>query len=137
MTPTLLIRNAAGILTGRRGKNARHAGPDLRIRGARIEAIGILPAKPGEAQIDASGCVVYPAWVNTHHHLAESLLKGIPGGINSSLTDWLQAVPIRYRGRYSERSFRLAARVGAGRIGALRLRHRGRPQLCLLPGRGF
>jgi cytosine/adenosine deaminase-related metal-dependent hydrolase len=112
MTTSLLIRNAEAILTGQRGEHARHAGPDIRIRGARIEAIGALAPEAGEAQIDASGCVIYPAWVNTHHHLAESLLKGLPAGINASLTDWLQVVPIRYRGRYTERTLRLAARVG-------------------------
>lgn len=112
MSPSLLIRNAAAILTGMRAQRARHAGPDIRIRGARIEAVGALAPEANEPQIDATDCVVYPAWVNTHHHLAESLLKGLPAGINASLTDWLQAVPIRYRGRYSERSLRMAARIG-------------------------
>ena len=110
--PSLLIRNAAAILTGLPGAPARHAGPDIRIRGRRIEAMGALTPEPGEAQIDATDCVIYPAWVNTHHHLAESLLKGLPGGINVSLTDWLHAVPIRHRGRFSERTFRIAARIG-------------------------
>jgi cytosine/adenosine deaminase-related metal-dependent hydrolase len=109
---SLLIRNAAAILTGLAGSQARHAGPDLRVRDRRIEAIGALTPEPGEAQIDATGCVIYPAWVNTHHHLAESLLKGLPGGINASLTDWLHAVPIRYRGRFEEQTFRMAARIG-------------------------
>ena len=112
MSPDLLIRNAAAILTGGRGEGARHAGPDIRVRAGRIEAIGALAPQSGEAQIDASGCVVYPAWVNTHHHLAESLLKGLPAGINASLTDWLMAVPIRYRGRFDETTFRTAARIG-------------------------
>src|SRR5579862_607908 len=112
MTPSLLIRDAAAILTGLAGSLARHAGPDIRIRGTRIEAVGKLEPEAGEAQLHATGCVIYPAWVNTHHHLAESLLKGLPAGINASLTDWLRAVPIRYRGRYGERAFRMAARVG-------------------------
>jgi cytosine/adenosine deaminase-related metal-dependent hydrolase len=110
--PSLLIRNAAAILTGLAGEPARHAGPDIRIRGNRITAIGALAPEPGEEQIDATGCVIYPAWVNTHHHLAESLLKGLPAGINASLTDWLHAVPIRYRGRFDEQTFRMAARIG-------------------------
>jgi len=109
---SLLIHNAAAILTGLPGDAARHIGPDLRIRGTRIEAIGALTPEPDETQIDAGGCVIYPAWVNTHHHLAESLLKGLPAGINASLTPWLHAVPIRYRGRYSEKSFRAAVRIG-------------------------
>ena len=65
----LLIRNAAAILTGARGDGARVKGPDIRIRDGRITAIGGLVHEPGEATIDATDCVVYPAWVNTHHHL--------------------------------------------------------------------
>jgi 8-oxoguanine deaminase len=109
---TCLIRNASKIMTGIAGTAARHPGPDIRIRGSRIEAIGALEAQAGEQVIDASGCVVYPAWVNTHHHLAESLLKGLPAGINCSLSDWLVAVPLAYRGRFDEEALRVAARIG-------------------------
>jgi cytosine/adenosine deaminase-related metal-dependent hydrolase len=95
-----------------KGSAARHAGPDIRIEGKRIEAIGLLAPKPGEEQIDASGCVVYPAWVNTHHHLFQSLLKGAPLGINETLTPWLAATPLRMRPAMTEEMFRLAARIG-------------------------
>lgn len=112
MTASLLIRGAAALMTGLAGQAARHPGPDIRVQGGRIAAIGMLSPKPGETCIDASGCVIYPAWVNTHHHLAESLLKGLPAGINCSLTDWLQAVPLAYRGRFDEEALRVAARIG-------------------------
>ena len=39
-----LIRGAAAILTGQRGAAARAAGPDIRIRGSLIDAIGTLHA---------------------------------------------------------------------------------------------
>lgn len=109
---SLLIRNAAAILTGLKGGEARHAGPDIRIEGKRIAAIGSLAPAPGEQQLDASGCVVYPAWVNTHHHLFQSLLKGDPLGINQTLTPWLAATPLRLRPVMDENMFRLAARIG-------------------------
>lgn len=107
-----LVRNASAILTGLSGAAARHAGPDIRIIDGRIAAIGALQALPGERMLDATDCVVYPAWVNTHHHLFQSLLKGIPAGIDQSLGAWLGAVPYRYRGMFDEQSFRLAARIG-------------------------
>lgn len=50
--------------------------------------------------IDASGCVVTPGLVNTHHHLYQSLTRALPGAINSPLFDWLKVLyPIwaRYR----------------------------------------
>lgn len=107
-----LIRNASAILTGLRGPGARHAGPDIRISQGRIAALGALQPLAGEQVLDATDCVVYPGWVNTHHHLFQSLLKGIPAGIDQSLGAWLGAVPYRYRGLFDEHSFRLAARIG-------------------------
>ncbi len=108
----LLIRNATAMLTGLPGAQARHAGPDIRVSGSRIEAIGQLAPLPGEPQIDATDCVVYPAWVNTHHHLFQSLLKGDPFGINATFTPWLAATPVRLRPLLDEPLFRLAARIG-------------------------
>ena len=67
---------------------------------------------PGERVIDASDCVVYPAWVNTHHHLFQSLLKSEPQGQNQALTQWLAATPYRFRAAFDEQTFRIAARVG-------------------------
>lgn len=107
-----LIRNAGHVLTGLRGAAARHHGQDIRVLDGRIVAMGALTPLPGETRIDARDCVVYPAWVNTHHHLFQSLLKGEPGGVNQSLTPWLAATPYRYRGAFDEHSFRLAARIG-------------------------
>jgi cytosine/adenosine deaminase-related metal-dependent hydrolase len=110
----LLIRGAQALLTGLSGADARARAnaTDLRIRDGHIAAIGSLAAEPGEAVLDASGCVIYPAWVNTHHHLAQSILKGIPGGINATLTPWLEAVPFRYRTGFHGELLRVAARIG-------------------------
>jgi cytosine/adenosine deaminase-related metal-dependent hydrolase len=114
MSETLLIRGAAALLTGLPGAAARSvAGTDLRVRGGVIDAIGTLQPEPGERVIDARGCVVYPGWVNTHHHLFQSLLKGIPAGIALPLVPWLAAVPVAYRRFFDgERALRVAARVG-------------------------
>lgn len=109
----LLVRGAAHLLTGRRDQPRATGGTDLRIRGGVITAIGTLAPEPGERVIDAAGCVVYPGWVNTHHHLFQSLLKGIPGGIDLALVPWLAAVPVKYRRHFDkEEVLRIAARVG-------------------------
>ena len=115
MTSTL-IRNATGLITGLPGAAARAAGPDLRIDGTRIAAIGRLAPLPGETVLDATDCVVYPGWVNTHHHLFQSLLKGIPAGINLQLVPWLSAVPVAYRRFASEETLRTAARIGIAEL---------------------
>ena len=108
----LLIRNAAAIMTGCAGSGSRAPGPDIRVRAGRIHAVGALAPEPGEATLDARDCVVYPAWVNTHHHLFQSLLKGEPGGLNATLRPWLAATPYRYRAGFDAQRFRLAARIG-------------------------
>lgn len=109
---SLLIQNATAILTGLPGDAARHSGPDIRIVDGRIVALGRLAVEPGERVLDATDCVIYPAWVNTHHHLFQALLKGEPQGINATLTPWLAATPYRFRGAFDADSFRLAARIG-------------------------
>ena len=113
MTPdSQLIRHAQAILTGLPGGAARAAGPDIRVRGGTIEAIGALQPLPGETTLDASDCVVYPAWINTHHHLFQSLLKGDPLGLNATLGPWLAATPLRFRAAFDADLFRLSARIG-------------------------
>ena len=110
----LLVRGASHLLTGLPGEAARsRAGCDLRIRNGHIAAIGTLAPEPGERVLDAGGCVIYPGWVNTHHHLFQSLLKGIPAGLDMQLVPWLAAVPVRYRRHFDhDEALRLAARVG-------------------------
>jgi len=110
----LLVKGAAHLWTGLRGAAMRSSiGADIRIRSGLITAIGTLAPEPGERVLDAAGCVVYPGWINTHHHLFQSLLKGIPAGINLALVPWLAAVPVPYRRFFDrEEALRLAARVG-------------------------
>jgi cytosine/adenosine deaminase-related metal-dependent hydrolase len=109
----MLIRNAAAIMTGLPGAAARARGSDLRIdREGRISAIGRLEEEPGERVVDATDCVVYPGWINTHHHLAQSVLKGVPQGINLPLLSWLESVPYRYRSRFDAELLEIAAEIG-------------------------
>lgn len=110
----LLVRGADHLWTGLPGAAMRaREGCDLRVRGGRIAAIGRLNPEPGEHVIDAAGCVVYPGWVNTHHHLFQSLLKGVPVGIDLPLVGWLAAVPVAYRRHFDrEEMLRIAARIG-------------------------
>ncbi len=109
----LLLKGAAHLWTGRRDAMRHTGGTDIRVRGGVISAIGTLPAEAGERVVDAAGCVVYPGWINTHHHLFQSLLKGIPAGINQALVPWLASVPVPYRRFFDgEEALRIAARVG-------------------------
>jgi cytosine/adenosine deaminase-related metal-dependent hydrolase len=91
----LLIENAEGIFTGLPGEAMRAQG-SIRIRDGIITAIGALTPESGERRLDASGCVIYPGLISTHHHLFQSVLKGVQAGINQPLAGWLRSVPYAY-----------------------------------------
>ncbi|RQO33645.1 amidohydrolase [Herminiimonas sp. KBW02] len=113
MTNKVFIRNAHAILTGKSGVDARSKASDIRIEQGVITEMGNdLTPQGGERVLDARDCVIYPGWVNTHHHLFQTLLKGVPNGINQTLSPWLQSVPYLYRHSFNEERLRLAARIG-------------------------
>src|SRR5258707_10632502 len=86
---------------------------DIRLTDGVISQVSAgLKAEENEETVDATDCVVYPAWVNTHHHLFQTVMKGIPGGIDAALREWLVAVPSRYRGGVDAQVLRISARLG-------------------------
>ncbi len=93
-----------------------HGYCDLLVSGSRIAVIGKdLASQPDSEHaeiIDATGLLLYPGLVNTHHHIAQSLLKAIPGSLNLGLNDWLGAVPYRYWPHYTPDTLYAAARIG-------------------------
>ena len=114
-TRGILVRGAAAIMSGL-SDAPRAAGADIRIRGSTIVEVGSLAPEPGEHVIDATGCLVYPGWVNTHHHLLQSLMKGVPGGMNATLGPWLQAVPFAFRMRFDAELLETAALLGLAEL---------------------
>ena len=106
-----LIKDAVGILTGLPGDAARTTG-DIRVVDGRIAEIGQLEAKPDERIVDASGAVITPGLVNTHHHLFQSVLKAVPAGMNEALNAWLRVVPYQFWNRLDEDAVRVAVTIG-------------------------
>ena len=90
---TLVIRNAACIATqddtGRELANA-----SILVRGNVIEAIGPADEMPlmADEVIDARGHLVTPGFVNTHHHMYQSLTRAIPAVQNAELFSWLRGL---------------------------------------------
>ncbi len=88
---TTLIKNALLLATM---DDARREIADgaIFIRGKRILQVGRsedLPAHADEV-IDASGHVVLPGLVNTHHHMSQTLTRAVPGAQDCELFDWLK-----------------------------------------------
>ena len=105
-----LIKNATAIFSP-----TQSDAHDLRISGGEITELGtnLQPlADQSEQVIDAAGCVVWPGLVNTHHHLAQSIMKGVPEGLNQDLGDWLSSVPYRYWPKVTPELMYHAARLG-------------------------
>ncbi|HSI47586.1 MAG TPA: 8-oxoguanine deaminase [Ideonella sp.] len=103
MTPaaphrTLLIRNAELIATlDDQRRELRHA--SLLVQGRQIVALGSaeelrpwLPADGVDEEIDASGHIVIPGLVNTHHHMYQSLTRAIPAAQDAELFGWLRTL---------------------------------------------
>jgi cytosine/adenosine deaminase-related metal-dependent hydrolase len=106
-----LIENSAGIFTGLPGAAMRSRG-DIRIRDGVIVEIGVLTPQPGEQRLDARGGVIYPGLISTHHHLFQSVLKGVQAGIDLPLAGWLRSVPYRFWSKIDEEALATAATIG-------------------------
>lgn len=111
-----LIRNADWIVT-MNPLRERVRGGNVLIDGCRIAALG-PGAGEGEAVdrvIDASGWAVFPGFVNTHHHLYQTLTRAIPAVQDIPLFPWLLALYEIWRGITPEAVY-LGALVGLGEL---------------------
>ncbi|WP_439149839.1 8-oxoguanine deaminase [Sulfitobacter sp.] len=91
---TLLIRGADHLLTMDDDRREL-AGADVLVRDGAIVAVGhgiIGDSQVIDRVIDASGCVVTPGLVNTHHHLYQTLTRAVPGGQDALLFGWLKTL---------------------------------------------
>ena len=88
--PTLLLKNAAALLTMDPRQPLIEAG-GLLVRDNVIELAGPSADLPQQADsvLDASGMVVLPGLINTHHHLYQTLTRALPGAQDAELFDWL------------------------------------------------
>ncbi|HHS93811.1 MAG TPA: 8-oxoguanine deaminase [Rhodobacterales bacterium] len=85
-----LIRNAQSLLTMDDAMREL-AGADVLIRHGVIAGVGHGLATTGTV-LDATGCVVTPGLVNTHHHLYQTLTRAVPGGQDALLFGWLKTL---------------------------------------------
>ncbi|KAJ31970.1 8-oxoguanine deaminase [Sulfitobacter pontiacus] len=86
----LLIRNADYLLTMDETRREL-VSADVLLRDGVVAAMGQNLTTEGEV-IEASGCVVTPGLVNTHHHLYQSLTRAVPGGQDALLFGWLKTL---------------------------------------------
>ena len=70
----------------------------IAVRDGLIADIGSGQAPTALERIDASGCLVTPGLVNTHHHLYQNLTRAYPPMTNKPLFGWLQTLYPLWRG---------------------------------------
>lgn len=110
-----LITGIEHGLTGRTGEAARFSG-SLRVNNGVITEIGDLVPRPNERILDAQGCVVCPGFVNTHHHLFQSVMKAVPTAINKPLDPWLMEVPYKFWPKLDAEALRISATIGLAEL---------------------
>src|SRR5215204_6936872 len=116
--PTLLARNASILVTM---DDQRRELPDagLFARDGVIEEVGSAEGLPRDADVvlDLTGQILLPGFVNTHHHLDQTLTRALPAGQDINLFPWLRAHYEIWAHRTPEAS-RLCTLVGLAELAA-------------------
>jgi 8-oxoguanine deaminase len=89
---TLLAKHATVLVTMDDGRREL-ADAGLFARDGIIEQVGPTAELPSTADqvLDLTGQIVLPGFVNTHHHLDQTLTRNIPAAQDNNLFPWLKA----------------------------------------------
>ena len=112
----LLVRNAELIATcDTAGREL--AGGWVAITDGVVTGIGGSddPTPTAARTIDATGCLVTPGLVNTHHHLYQNLTRAFAPAVNGTLFEWLTRLYPVWAGIDEEASY-VAAWVGLAEL---------------------
>ena len=114
--PTLLAKNAEVLVTmdGKR-RELKNAG--LYAEDGMIKKVGPDEELPTTADtvVDLTGQIVLPGFVNTHHHLNQTLTRNLPAGQNNNLFPWLKAL-YRVWARTNPEASRASTLVGLAEL---------------------
>ncbi len=108
-----VLRGADVILT-MDDADQKLTGQDILIRDGVISAVGPGLTTSGEI-LNATGCVVTPGLVNTHHHLYQTLTRAVPGGQDALLFGWLQTLYPIWQG-FDPEAFFVSAQIGLAEL---------------------
>lgn len=113
---TLLLRNA-DILVTMDAARCEIPGGGVFVRDNLIAQVGPSAELPAtaDAVIDASGLVVLPGLVNTHHHLYQTLTRAVPAAQDVELFDWLRVL-YEIWGELTDEAAYTSARVGLAEL---------------------
>jgi 8-oxoguanine deaminase len=113
---TLLVRRAELLVTMDRERREIPDGA-LLARDGWVEQVGSTGDLPGSADqvIDLSGHVLLPGFINTHHHLYQTLTRAVPAAQDAGLFAWLRTLyPIW--ARLTPDDVRLSTQIGLAEL---------------------
>lgn len=112
---TILIKNALLIATCN-DQRQKIANGSIYITDQQITEVSADPIeRPADCVLDASGKVVLPGMVNTHHHLYQTLTRNVPEVQNAPLFGWLVGLYEIWRELTAEGVF-ISAQVGMSEL---------------------
>jgi len=86
------------------------------VEGNRILEVGSgRPKVEADLEVDGRGKLLLPGFVNTHHHLYQSLFRNVPGASDAKLFDWLVFLYERWKG-LTEDAMRVASAVACSEL---------------------
>lgn len=90
---TLLVKNADLLVTMDDHRREIQDG-GLFVRDGFIEKVGPTKTLPDKADevIDASGHIILPGLINTHHHFYQTLTRAVPAAQDANLFNWLKTL---------------------------------------------
>lgn len=114
--PTLLAKNASVLVTmdGAR-RELRDAG--IYAENGIIKQVGPSSQLPSTADVvlDMTDQIVLPGFVNTHHHLNQTLTRNLPAAQNNNLFPWLKA-QYRIWAKTTEEASRASTLIGLAEL---------------------
>jgi len=98
------------------GDNRELAGGYVVVEGNRIADVGEdATGIEADEVLRGTGKLLLPGFVNTHHHLYQSLFRNVPGASDAKLFDWLVFLYERWKG-LNEESMRVASTIACSEL---------------------
>jgi cytosine/adenosine deaminase-related metal-dependent hydrolase len=112
----LLVTGAKLVATCDAGRRELPGGW-VAVTGGLISGVGAAGQEPPPAgqTLDASGCLITPGLVNTHHHMYQNLTRSYRPVVNGTLFEWLTGLYPLWAGLDEEAAY-LSAWVGLAEL---------------------
>ena len=112
----LLVRDALLVATVDDDRRELEGGW-VAVDNGLVAAVGASVVAPPDADrvIDASGCLITPGLVNTHHHIYQNLTRSFRPAVNGTLFQWLTTLYPRWAGLDEEAAY-VSAWIGLAEL---------------------